>query len=84
MNSARLFRPLARAAFRQPAGLVRPSMVARPALIASQSKSQKTTTPSQTMVLARKRYERIEYELTILDHPQVGRHAPARPLLLRQ
>ena len=69
MNSARLFRPLARATFRQPAGLVRPSMVARPALIASQSKSQKMTAPSQTMVPTREPYERIENELTIPDHP---------------
>lgn len=47
MNSARLFRPLTRAAFRQPA-MVRPSVMARPALAASQSK--KTEVAPQQMV----------------------------------
>ena len=37
MNTARFFRPLARAAFRQPTA-VRPSVMARPALIAAQNK----------------------------------------------
>ncbi|PSN68255.1 hypothetical protein BS50DRAFT_609927 [Corynespora cassiicola Philippines] len=48
MNSARLFRPLARAAFRQP---VRPSVMARPALVASQAQAQKETAPQQMTIL---------------------------------
>jgi len=49
MNTTRFFRPLARAAFRQPT-LIRPSVVARPALAASQNQSQKTEMSAQQMV----------------------------------
>ncbi|KAJ4360763.1 ATP synthase F0 subunit 8 [Didymosphaeria variabile] len=49
MNAARLFRPLARAAVRQPA-MVRPSVMARPALAATQSKKTEVA-PQQMTIL---------------------------------
>lgn len=49
MNSTRFFRPLARAAFRQPT-VVRPSVMARPALAATQSQAQKAEVAPQQMV----------------------------------
>ncbi|KAJ4304670.1 ATP synthase F0 subunit 8 [Kalmusia sp. IMI 367209] len=49
MNSTRLFRPLARAAFRQPT-LVRPSAIVRPALAAAQSKKTEVA-PQQMTIL---------------------------------
>ncbi|KAF2637293.1 hypothetical protein P280DRAFT_472450 [Massarina eburnea CBS 473.64] len=50
MNSTRFLRPFARAAFRQPTA-VRPAVMARPALAATQSKTQKTETPQQMTML---------------------------------
>ncbi|KAF2680268.1 hypothetical protein K458DRAFT_434391 [Lentithecium fluviatile CBS 122367] len=50
MNSTRFFRPLARAAFRQPTA-VRPSVMARPALAATQSQAQKTEVAPQQMTM---------------------------------
>jgi F-type H+-transporting ATPase subunit 8 len=52
MNSTRFFRPLARAAFRQPTA-IRPAVMARPALAASQSQAQKTEAAPQQMVRTR-------------------------------
>ncbi|KAF2865275.1 fungal ATP synthase protein 8-domain-containing protein [Massariosphaeria phaeospora] len=49
MNSTRFMRPLARAAFRQPA-LVRPSALARPALAAAQSKKTEASPTQMTML----------------------------------
>ncbi|OCK78543.1 hypothetical protein K432DRAFT_383797 [Lepidopterella palustris CBS 459.81] len=46
MNSTRLFRPLARAVQRQPA-ILRPSIMARPAFAAAQSKSKQIQGPAQ-------------------------------------
>ncbi|CAI6333569.1 unnamed protein product [Periconia digitata] len=51
MNTTRFFRPLARAAFRQPAA-VRPSaMMARPAIAATQNKETKREMPNNQMVI---------------------------------
>ncbi|KAK7179758.1 ATP synthase subunit 8 [Paraphaeosphaeria sporulosa] len=49
MNSTRLFRPFARAAFRQPA-MARASIMARPALAAAQSKKTEVA-PQQMTIL---------------------------------
>ncbi|KAL5428404.1 hypothetical protein PMIN06_006335 [Paraphaeosphaeria minitans] len=49
MNSTRLFRPFARAAFRQPA-MARPSVMARPALAAAQNKKNEVA-PQQMTIL---------------------------------
>jgi F-type H+-transporting ATPase subunit 8 len=60
MNSTRFFRPLARAAFRQPTA-VRPSIMARPALAATQSQSQKAEVAPQQMVRWHMRSAREAY-----------------------
>ena len=81
--NARFLRPFARAAFRAPTA-VRPAAMARPALVASQTK--KTEVSPQQMVRTAPsclRGECWETDHWIIDGPQVC-HAPAHPLLLRQ